>query len=622
MIILYLFKGDFMLKNFTTKTKLFFFPILFIIIICISAYVYIHYSNIVEGRNDIAVKTEQFIQQVLKGRISVYQFLQNPTQEKMKPVLDDFQQLTQNVSLLKEKMLLKSNQILCEEIVELSNQYITFFNTYAEKRINDLNNGIKEESPEIKSIISKMVLIGKDLENKLHEINKSATNLKHESTLLLNEILLAVVFISVIAFILISMIIANIIIKSLNNFKEGFISFFDYLNKKSENIKLLNDKGKDEFSLMSKVLNENIKNTQKAIEEDALLIDDVKRIVQEVKCGILYKKIEHNTNNKNLQELKIIFNQMLETMAENICGDINKIQNALDIFSKLDFRHRVPNPTGKTSQGLNQLANIINEMLIENKKNGLTLQYSANELLSNVETLSSASNQAAASLEETAAALEEITSNISSNTQNVIKMSGFANQLQLSANDGEKLANQTTISMDEINVQVEAINEAISVIDQIAFQTNILSLNAAVEAATAGESGKGFAVVAAEVRNLASRSAEAAKEIKTLVENATAKANHGKEIADKMIHGYHGLNGNIIKTLELIKDVENASKEQYAGIEQINNAVSQLDQQTQLNANVAAKTKEIAISTQKIAQIVVDNANEKEFLGKDETVSQ
>lgn len=121
-----------MLKNFTTKTKLFFFPILFIIIICISAYIYIHYNNIVNGRNDIAVKTEQFIQQVLKGRISVYQFLQTPTHEKKKPVINDFEHLKHNVSLLKEKMLLKSNQILCEEIIVLSDQYVTFFNTFAD----------------------------------------------------------------------------------------------------------------------------------------------------------------------------------------------------------------------------------------------------------------------------------------------------------------------------------------------------------------------------------------------------------------------------------------------------------------------------------------------------------
>ena len=106
-------------------------------------------------------------------------------------------------------------------------------------------------------------------------------------------------------------------------------------------------------------------------------------------------------------------------------------------------------------------------------------------------------------------------------------MAKYSNSVTVSASQGEKLANQTTVAMDEINAQVNLITEAISVIDQIAFQTNILSLNAAVEAATAGEAGLGFAVVAQEVRNLASRSAEAAKEIKTIVENATKKANDG-----------------------------------------------------------------------------------------------
>ncbi|MBY0541711.1 MAG: chemotaxis protein, partial [Campylobacterales bacterium] len=169
-----------------------------------------------------------------------------------------------------------------------------------------------------------------------------------------------------------------------------------------------------------------------------------------------------------------------------------------------------------------------------------------------------------------------------------------------------------------INTQVNAINEAISVIDQIAFQTNILSLNAAVEAATAGEAGKGFAVVAAEVRNLASRSAEAAKEIKSIVENATKKANDGKKIAGNMIDGYKQLNGNIIHTINLIQDIQNASKEQLLGIEQINDAVNQLDQQTQQNAAVASQTHDVAVLTDQIAKLVVTNADEKEFKGKNE----
>jgi len=286
-------------------------------------------------------------------------------------------------------------------------------------------------------------------------------------------------------------------------------------------------------------------------------------------------------------------------------------------MQELDFTYRIQNQTGKTALGLNSLADIINKMLVENKSNGLTLGNSSEVLLQNVKTLNTNSNRSAAALEETAAALEQITANIISNTDNVVKMSSYADELNTSVNDGQALAEQTTIAMNNIDEQVSAINDAISVIDQIAFQTNILSLNAAVEAATAGEAGKGFAVVAQEVRNLASRSADAAKEIKALVENATTKANDGKEIAEKMIHGYAGLNNNITKTIELITDVKNASKEQQAGIEQINDAVTSIDQQTQENASISNRTQTVASQTDIIAKLFVENANEKEFIGKE-----
>ena len=197
-------------------------------------------------------------------------------------------------------------------------------------------------------------------------------------------------------------------------------------------------------------------------------------------------------------------------------------------------------------------------------------------------------------------------------------MANLSSSVTKSASMGEKLANETNVSMDEINAQVTAINAAISVIDQIAFQTNILSLNAAVEAATAGEAGKGFAVVAQEVRNLASRSAEAAREIKDIVEKATIKANEGKEIASNMINGYKELNENISQTMNLISDIQNASKEQLLGIEQINDAVNSLDRQTQQNAAIASQTHDVAVLTDEIAKLVVSNANAKEFIGKNE----
>ncbi|MCG3682116.1 methyl-accepting chemotaxis protein, partial [Aliarcobacter butzleri] len=141
-------------------------------------------------------------------------------------------------------------------------------------------------------------------------------------------------------------------------------------------------------------------------------------------------------------------------------------------------------------------------------------------------------------------------------------------------------------------------------------------LNAAVEAATAGEAGKGFAVVAQEVRSLANRSLDVAKNIKIIVENAKDKANQGKNISNMMIEGYKELNENVTNTMNLIQNIESSSKEQLKSIEQINKAINQLDYQTQQNAQIASKTHDIALITDEIAKLVVNNANSKEFIGK------
>ncbi|NQY93669.1 MAG: cache domain-containing protein [Campylobacteraceae bacterium] len=439
----------------------------------------------------------------------------------------------------------------------------------------------------------------------------------------INNTIFQIILLTIISAIVLSFIVSYIsnktIVKPIVNFQNGLLEFFKYLNRESPDVQMLYENSKDEIGIMSKVVNKNIQMTKKGIEEDRKLIDETITVLGEFEQGDLCQRLQVSVSNPALMELKEVLNKMGEHMEHNI----DNVLNILEEYSNYNYLKKIDSKElkkhlEKLANGVNNLGSSITSMLVENKRNGMTLNNSAQKLLKNVDQLNESSQVGAASLEETAASLEQMTSNIRGNVENISLMTQYAHQLTSSANEGHTLANETTCSMDSINEQVSAINDAIGIIDQIAFQTNILSLNAAVEAATAGEAGKGFAVVAQEVRNLASRSAQAASEIKALVENAKTKAGEGKQIADKMISGYDDLNQNINKTISLMDDISTASKEQQSGIEQINDAVAQLDRQTQSNVDVAIQTNEISNQTSQISQKIVDNANNKQFDGKDE----
>ena len=620
-----------MFQNMTIKTKLYGgFGIILAILVSMGIYIFIS-VNTFDEISDVKAKKYDELRMaeslqlfnksiMLIAMDSIMDKEEGMSEERKNRLISFFHEVRQQ-----ETKLL--NMVEAKEEKELVNNITNAFSALEPVIMNDLINLINANASENEfkklddSVDGAAGDMGDDIEKFTKFVEKGLKEAsEHESSYASNmkNSIIIIILLSLILGIVIALSVSNNISRSLLNFEAGLSDFFKYLNKEQSDVKPLNDNSSDEIGTMAKVVNENINKTKIGIEEDGKIIENTISALNKFQQGDLSQRVTLSTNNPSLMQLKDVLNKMGETIENNI----DKALVVLEEYSNNKYLNNVDN-SGldahllKLANGINQLRDSITNMLVDNKQNGLTLQNSSDTLLSNVDLLNKNSNEAAAALEETSAALEEVTSNISSNTENIIKMSSYAKALTDSSKKGEDLASQTTTSMDEINNEVTAINEAITVIDQIAFQTNILSLNAAVEAATAGEAGKGFAVVAQEVRNLASRSAEAANEIKTLVENASSKANHGKKIADEMIDGYTHLNQDISNTTNLIADVENASKEQQKGIEQINDAVASLDQQTQQNASIASQTNDIAIQTDEIAKLIVSDANEKEFAGKE-----
>lgn len=368
---------------------------------------------------------------------------------------------------------------------------------------------------------------------------------------------------------------------NLTSFQEGLEEFFKYLQRETPTAKMITLENQNDFGIMATMVNENIKKIEQGLQKDNQMVQETLQGVEKVKQGFLDVSIIATPNNPQLLELKNGINGMTKEFKTNI----DRIQSVLGEFASYKFTSKINNTTLKGDMAqlivnVNFLTDEISALLAQNLQDGNSLNKSTDTLLENVEVLNQSANSSAASLEETAAALEEITQTVMSNSSNVMQMSALSQGVSNSAKKGQELAKNTSGAMDNITLQVQNINNAIAVIDQIAFQTNILSLNAAVEAATAGEAGKGFAVVAGEVRNLATRSAEAAKEIKILVEGATSKANEGKGIATDMISGYSQLTNNITNTITIINEVTNTSKEQQNTISLIHNNMLEIEKIT------------------------------------------
>ena len=275
----------------------------------------------------------------------------------------------------------------------------------------------------------------------------------------------------------------------------------------------------------------------------------------------------------------------LLNLAESITDDTLRVFGALavgDLSETIEVEYH--GAFDRLKQDANSTMSRLSEVVIGIQQSSEAVSTAFREINQGNMNLSQRTEQQASSLEETASSMEEMTGTVQKNADNAQQANELALKARAQAEKGGEVVGDAVGAMADINESSKHIADIISVIDDIAFQTNLLALNASVEAARAGEQGRGFAVVAGEVRNLAGRSAEAAREIKDLIEDSVGKVARGSRLVDESGKTLESIVERVKQVAEIVADISTASLEQASGINQVNSTISQMDDMTQQNA--------------------------------------
>ena len=329
----------------------------------------------------------------------------------------------------------------------------------------------------------------------------------------------------------------------------------------------------------------------------------------------LYDLAVNDSNASYTQAMWILFSMMIAVLAviisvwlgvrKTLIEPLNRLIDSIRHIAGGDLVKRIDvesdNEMGELAHSLRHMQGELARTVGEVRQGAHAIYSGASEIAMGNNDLSSRTEQQAASLEETAASMEELTVTVKQNAENARQASHLALSASETAQKGGKVVDNVVQTMRDITASSQKIADIISVIDGIAFQTNILALNAAVEAARAGEQGRGFAVVAGEVRNLAQRSAQAAREIKSLIEDSVNRVDLGSTLVESAGETMDEIVNAVTRVTDIMGEIASASDEQSRGIDQVGLAVSEMDRVTQQNASLVEESAAAAAALEEQA---------------------